>query len=166
MLLAVQHGLTWTHSSLQQGNCYIPSSTVGREMVACVSRWENADAWHCPIAIIFHAFYFKFYAFVKAVFLLLNPWTCYLFHLTYHLAHWLYHILMAISEIRQGHTAALLHMEPWISQLKPGPRVGEATCFIHANSVNIICALAIAVLASSFCSLLHSRGSCAASAAS
>lgn len=56
MLLAVQHGETWTRSPPQQGNCYIPSSTVGSKLVVCVAAWEKADAWHCPIAIFFHAF--------------------------------------------------------------------------------------------------------------
>ena len=52
------------------------------------------------------------------------------------LAHGLSHILMAISEIRQGHTATQHQMEPWISQLKPGLRAGGLRCLIYPHKLS------------------------------
>lgn len=52
------------------------------------------------------------------------------------LAYGFSHIVMAVSEIRRSHTAALHQMGPWNIQMKLGLRVGELCFLIYPHKLS------------------------------
>lgn len=98
--------------------------------------------------ILLSRLYFSFWILGLADYTFLSPYMSF--------SSWTFSHLSGIyfSEIRQGHTAALHWMGLWISQRKPGLRVGDLRCLIYPckHSHHHLC-FAMAMVASSFCSL-------------